>query len=33
MSAGALALIAAVAGWLPASHASRLDPTSVLHDV
>jgi predicted permease len=27
-----LALIAAVAGWLPAHHASRLDPTQVLRD-
>ena len=31
-SAATLALIGAVAGWLPAHHASRLDPTQVLHD-
>ena len=31
-SAATLALIGALAGWLPASHASRLDPTRVLRD-
>ena len=31
-SAATLALIAAVAGWLPANRASRLDPTRVLRD-
>jgi ABC-type antimicrobial peptide transport system permease subunit len=31
-SAATLALIGAVAGWLPAHRASRLDPTQVLHD-
>jgi ABC-type antimicrobial peptide transport system permease subunit len=31
-SAAALALTAAVAGWLPANRASRLDPTRVLRD-
>jgi putative ABC transport system permease protein len=31
-SAATLALIGAVAGWLPANRASRLDPTKVLHD-
>jgi putative ABC transport system permease protein len=31
-AAATLALIGAVAGWLPAHHASRLDPTQVLHD-
>ena len=28
-----LALIGALAGWLPAHRASRLDPTQVLHDI
>jgi ABC-type antimicrobial peptide transport system permease subunit len=31
-SALVLALIGALAGWLPARRASRLDPTVVLHD-
>ena len=31
-AAATLALIGAVAGWLPANRASRLDPTQVLHD-
>jgi ABC-type antimicrobial peptide transport system permease subunit len=31
-SATTLVLIAAVAGWLPANRASRLDPTQVLRD-
>lgn len=31
-SAATLALIGALAGWLPARRASRLDPTVVLHD-
>jgi ABC-type antimicrobial peptide transport system permease subunit len=31
-SAAALALTAAVAGWLPANRASRLDPTRALRD-
>jgi putative ABC transport system permease protein len=31
-SAATLALIGAVAGWLPANRASRLDPTRVLRD-
>jgi predicted permease len=31
-SAATLALVAALAGWLPAYHASRLDPTRVLRD-
>jgi predicted permease len=31
-SAATLALIGAVAGWLPANRASRLDPTGVLRD-
>ena len=31
-SAATLALIGAVAGWLPAHRASRLDPTRILHD-
>jgi putative ABC transport system permease protein len=31
-SAATLALIGAIAGWLPANRASRLDPTQVLHD-
>ena len=31
-SAVTLALIGAVAGWLPANRASRLDPTEVLRD-
>ena len=31
-AAATLALIAALAGWLPAHHASRLDPTRVLRD-
>jgi predicted permease len=32
-SAATLALIGAVAGWLPANRASRLDPTEVLREV
>ena len=32
-SAATLALIGALAGWLPANRASRLDPTQVLHDI
>jgi ABC-type lipoprotein release transport system permease subunit len=32
-SAATLALIAAIAGWLPASRASRLDPTQVFRDI
>ena len=32
LAAATLALVAAVAGWLPANRASRLDPTLVLHD-
>jgi putative ABC transport system permease protein len=32
VSAATLALIGALAGWLPAHHASRLDPTQVLRD-
>ena len=32
-SAATLVLLGAVAGWLPADRASRLDPTLVLHDV
>jgi putative ABC transport system permease protein len=32
VSAATLALIGAVAGWLPAHHASRLDPTRVLRE-
>jgi putative ABC transport system permease protein len=32
-SAVTLTLIGAVAGWLPANRASRLDPTKVLHDI
>jgi putative ABC transport system permease protein len=31
-AAATLALIGAIAGWLPANRASRLDPTQVLHD-
>jgi ABC-type antimicrobial peptide transport system permease subunit len=31
-SAATLALIGAIAGWLPAARASRLDPTLILHD-
>jgi len=31
-SAAVLALIGAIAGWVPANRASRLDPTEVLHD-
>jgi ABC-type antimicrobial peptide transport system permease subunit len=31
-SVATLALIAAIAGWLPAHHASRLDPTRVLRE-
>jgi predicted permease len=31
-SAATLALVGAVAGWLPARHASRLDPTQVLRE-
>ncbi|HXW08214.1 MAG TPA: FtsX-like permease family protein [Vicinamibacterales bacterium] len=31
-SAATLALTGAVAGWLPAQHASRLDPTRVLRE-
>jgi putative ABC transport system permease protein len=31
-AATTLALIGAIAGWLPANRASRLDPTRVLHD-
>ena len=32
-SAATLALIGAVAGWLPAIRASRLDPTEVLREI
>jgi putative ABC transport system permease protein len=32
-SAATLALIGALAGWLPANRASRLDPTEVLRDI
>jgi ABC-type antimicrobial peptide transport system permease subunit len=32
-SAATLALVGAVAGWLPANRASRLDPTQVLSDI
>jgi ABC-type antimicrobial peptide transport system permease subunit len=32
MSAATLTLVGAVAGWVPARHASRLDPTRVLRD-
>jgi putative ABC transport system permease protein len=32
-AAATLALIGAVAGWLPANRASRLDPAQVLHDI
>jgi predicted permease len=32
-SAATLALVGAVAGWVPANRASRLDPRRILHDV
>ena len=33
IAAATLALIGAIAGWLPANRASRLDPTRVLSDI
>ena len=33
ISAITLALVGAIAGWLPANRASRLDPTQVLTDI